>query len=586
MPQASLGEEKLRTLLKYVKPERWLITLALFVKGLGALSELVIPYILSKMIDDIAPTENVALIALWGGVMLACALGALGANIMANRLSAVTSGRITRSLRHDLFDRTVRLSARQTDSFSISSLISRLTSDTYNVNSMLGRLQRMGVRAPILLIGSIIVTLVIDPVLSLVLICTLPFVALTVVIITKKSIPIYTKNQEALDDLVRVGQENINGVRVIRALSKTEHETARFRDRTIGLSRLELRAGKITSLSNPITGLIFNLGLVAILAVGAFRTDLGLTEPGKIIAFLNYFTVMHNAMLGVTRIFVFMSRGAASANRIEEVLLTEPDLPRLPAGEVKENARLIEFENVTFSYNGEIPNLYDLSFALDRGETLGIIGATGSGKSTIINLLLRFYDVDGGRILIEGQDIRSLDLADYRRRIGITFQNDFIIGGTIRENIAFRRELDEAEILSATEDAQAAEFIAEKDGGLDHEVTLRGSNLSGGQKQRLLIARALASSPDILVLDDSSSALDYLTDRNLRAALARREKKSAAIIIAQRVSSIMHADRIIVLDDGRVSGIGTHEELYLTNDEYRSICDIQLGASEGGERNA
>ena len=268
MPLIAL-EAVLRTLLKYVKPERWLIILTLVVKGLGALSELVIPYILSKMIDEIAPTENVGRILIWGGVMLLCALGALTANIIANRFSAVTSGRITRCIRHDLFDRTIRLSAKQTDKFSVSSLISRLTSDTYNVNSMLGRLQRMGIRAPILLLGSIIVTLVIDPVLSLVLICTLPFVALTVILITRKSIPIYTQNQEALDDLVRVGQENINGVRVIRALSKTEHEVSRFRDRTVGLSRLELRAGKITSLSNPVTGLIFNLGLVAILAVGA-----------------------------------------------------------------------------------------------------------------------------------------------------------------------------------------------------------------------------------------------------------------------------------------------------------------------------
>ena len=559
----------------YIRPYVGFILLTLLIKFLGAAAELLIPYLMEILLDEVVPTQNVSGIFRYGLGMLLCAFACLCCNILANRMSAVSSGRITKAVRHDLFDKLMQLSARQLDGLTVSSAESRLTSDTYNINQFLARIQRVGVRAPILLIGGMIMTLSMDGILALVLIGLLPVIAVVVYFVTGKSIPLYTQQQTVLDRMVRTVQENITGIRLIKALSKTEYEKQRFGAVNSELTRIDSKAGILTSLTNPASTLILNLGLTMVVIVGAYRVDSGAIRSGVIVAFLQYFTMILNAMLGVTRIFVMWSKGEASANRVADVLAMPEDLTVLPCSDPESAAPHIEFRDVSFSYTGIGKNIDSLSFRLERGQTLGILGPTGSGKSTIINLLLRLYDPDRGTILIDGRDIRSIPKAELCKKFGTVFQNDFLTEGTIADNIRFFRDIPDSSLSQAAEAAQA-EFIAEK-GGLNAEVVVRGNNLSGGQKQRLLISRALAGSPEILILDDSSSALDYHTDAKLRMAIHRDFRDTTTVLIAQRISSLRHADLILVLQDGAVIGAGTHDQLMAGCEEYRTIAHNQMG---------
>lgn len=569
----------MRHILKYVRPLWGCIALTLFIKFVASLMELLIPSILAKMIDDVVPLGDRRLIVLWGGAMVLCAAVALAGNIVANRMAAKSSGEITGRIRHDLFGRITHLSARQLDGFTVPSAVSRLTTDTYNLNQLFARMQRIGVRGPILLVGGIFITLLMDPWLTLVLVATLPAIAVLVYAVTKKSVPMYTRQQGILDGMVRVVQENVTGVRVIKALSKTDYERRRFDRVNNELADKEQQVGGVMALTNPGSTLILNLGLTAVVAVGALLMDSSMTSPGVIIAFLNYFTIILNAMLGITRIFILCSKGQASAKRVAEVLNAPEDLQALPSGEKTGGAHIV-FEKVSFSYEGVKNNLENISFSLGHGQTLGILGATGSGKSTLVNLLMRFYDADSGRILLDGEDIRTIPAGKLREKFGVVFQNDFLFADTIRENIRYFRELTDGQLEAAARDAQAEEFIRAV-GGMDYAVSVRGNNLSGGQKQRLLIARALAANPKILILDDSSSALDYRTDAALRGALHERFSHTTCVIIAQRISSIRGADLILVLDNGREIGCGTHEQLMASCPVYREIAESQMGT--GGE---
>ena len=565
---------------RYIRPYWGYIFLTVFIKLMGAVMELMIPYLMEIILDHKVPEGNLAHIYLYGFLMLLCAAFCLGCNILANRMSAKSSGKITKAIRHDLFYRLQHLSARQLDELTIPSAESRLTSDTYNVNQLLARIQRMGIRAPILLIGGMAMMLSMDAVLALVLLALLPIIAVVVYFVTKTSVPLYTRQQSVLDSVVRTVQENITGIRVIKALSKTEYEKDRFNGVNNELTQVDMKAGIITGITNPVASLTLNLGLTLVVVIGAYRVNDGQILSGVIVAFLQYFIMILNAMLGVTRIFVMWSKGEASAKRVADVLAIPEDLTVLSPEEKEKNAPHIEFRDVNFSYTGIGKNIDSLSFRLGHGQTLGILGPTGSGKTTIISLLLRLYDPDSGTVLIDGQDIRSIHGKDLRRKFGIVFQNDFLAEGTIADNIRFFRDLSDERICQAAQDAQA-EFIAEKEGGMNAEVMVRGNNLSGGQKQRLLIARALAADPEILFLDDASSALDYQTDSNLRRALRQSYRNTTTVLIAQRVSSLRHADLILMLDDGAVIGAGTHEELMNTCQEYRIIAETQMG--EGKE---
>ena len=587
----------MRTVYKYIKPVLWPMIGGLTLKFIAAMFDLTIPYFLETIIDKAAPTGKINQVLFWGVVMLVCSVLALVTNVTANRMAVRNTSKVTKTLRHDLFAKISHLSARKTDEFTVSSLISRLTTDSYNVNDMLVRVQRIGVRAPFLLIGGIIITLTLDTMLTLVLVAMLPIIAVVVYFVTKYSVPIYTHCQQILDKLVRTVQENATGVRVIKALGKGEHERKRFDNVNAGLANENKKAGVIMAITNPAATIVLNIGLTLVVIVGARRVNSGLTEPGTILAFLSYFTIILNAMLGITRVFVICSKGSASAKRIESVLLAEDDMPILPEEEnaQTENADAphIEFRGVTFSYNKKEEtdglrseerdyiknNLTDISFTLNRGQTLGIIGATGSGKSTIVNLLIRFYDPDKGTVLVDGRDVRCIPREELCKKFGIAFQNDFIMANSIFENISFGRDLTEEQVNRAIVLAQAKQMIDELPEGTGYRLTARGTNISGGQKQRMLIARAVAAEPEILILDDSSSALDYKTDASLRKALHSSLPDTTTVIIAQRISSIMNADLILVLDEGSIIGRGRHSELMESCPEYKLIADTQMGGA-------
>lgn len=566
---------------KYLRPYWWYIALSMFIKFLGAAAELTIPYLMEIILDYKVPAGSRRDIYLYGGLMLLCAAACLGFNVIANRMSAVSSGKITRAIRHDLFAKLESFSPRQTDSLTTSSAVSRLTSDTYNINQLLARTQRLGIRAPILLLGGIAMMVSMDGLLSLVLIALLPVIGIVVYYVTRISVPLYTKQQMVLDRVVGTVQENITGIRVIKALSKTDYEKERFRKVNQELTDIDRKAGSVSAITNPTSTLVLNLGLTLVVVVGAYRVNGGAVRSGVIVAFLQYFTMILNAMLGITRIFVMFSKGQASANRVAAVLRAPEDLTVLPETQPEPGAPHIAFRDVTFSYNGREPDLQHISFSLEHGQTLGIIGATGSGKTTLLLLLLRLYDPDSGTILIDGRDIRTIPPEVLREKFGVVFQNDFVAEGTAGDNIRFFRPIGDDAMAAAAEHAQA-DFLRERPEGMEREVQVRGNNLSGGQKQRLLIARALASNPEILILDDASSALDYATDARLRQALYRNYGDTTTVVVAQRVSSLRHADLILVLDDGQTIGAGTHEALMESCEEYRSIAMTQMGDGKEG----
>lgn len=568
------------SIFKYLKPHVPKMTVGFIIKFFGTIMDLMIPWMLSYVLDYVVPQKSVKLILFWGLLMILAAGIALATNIGANRMASAVARETTRSLRHDLFQKISYLSSRQIDYFSIPSLESRLTTDTYNVNQVVGMMQRLGVRAPILLIGGICITLTLEPVLTLVMISVLPFITLVVWLVSRKGIPMYSYLQQGVDILVRTVRENISGIRVIKALSKTDQEKEHFAKVNKEVVRRETRASITMGITNPMMNLLLNFGLTLVILVGAVRVNGGKTQPGTIIAFLSYFTIILNAMLSVTRMFVMYSKGSASAQRIYEVISTAEDLMLKEEAAVEEEDHIV-FDHVSFSYKGKSDNLSDISFRLKKGETLGIIGATGAGKTTIINLLMRLYEKKSGEIRINGRPVTSIPPEELHTMFGVVFQNDVLFADTIRANIDFGRKLPEERIIKAAQAAQAMEFISGLPEGFDHMVTARGTNLSGGQKQRVLLARALAGDSDILILDDSSSALDYKTDSQLRQALREGYAGVTTIVIAQRISSILHADHILVLDEGRAIGYGTHEQLMESCELYREISESQMGGDFG-----
>lgn len=549
--------------------------------------DLFIPWILAYVIDSVIPVGSLRLIFAWGGVMLVCSILAVSFNIIANRMASRVASDATQIIRHDLFAKTMYLSARQTDAFTKPSLISRLTTDTYNVNQMIGRVQRLGVRAPILLVGGVLFTMSLDPVLSSVLLLVMPVLAVVMVVVSRKGMPLYRKLQSSVDSFVCLVREDIAGIRVIKALSKMDYEKEKFDRINKMVVTCERNAEKTMAVLNPSMNMLLNLGLVGVIIVGAFRVNAGTSEVGKILAFMTYFTIILNAMMSISRMFVIINKAVASAARIDQVLSCEDDLALLgdktePEAEKADTVEAdaekeIVFDHVSFSYNKKEPNLKDISFTVRKGEMLGIIGSTGSGKTTLASLLMRLMDVDEGRVLIGGRDVRSFEKEELRSRFGVVFQNDTIFEDTIYENVRMGRQLGREEIVQALSYAQAEEFTQEKERSEGGMLDIRGANLSGGQKQRVLIARALAARPEILILDDSSSALDYRTDAMLRRQLKENFSGTTTILIAQRISSVMHADHILVLEDGEMIGYGTHEELLIGCAVYREISRSQTG---------
>lgn len=550
------------------------------IKTIGTLAELMLPYILSHILDNVIGKE-IEDIIFWGGLMVVCSAFACLCNICANRMAARVSRNFAEAMRKDLFIKTLRLSAAQADRFTIPSLESRITTDTYNVHGFINMMQRLGVRAPIMLIGGIAITLFMDAKLSLVMIAVLPFIFVTVYFISRNGVPLYTKVQKSVDNMIRVVREDAQGIRVIKALSKTDYEHRRYDGVNKALIKDETRAGVIMGTVNPIMTVLMNLGSVGVIALGAYFIADGSSKPETVIAFMQYFTLISMAMMSVTRMFVMYTKSAASAGRIAEVLNSEEEIrveSKKEYPDKKTDAHIV-FDKVSFSYKGKRNDLENISFSIPKGGSLGIIGATGSGKSTLIKLLLRFYDTDKGNIYINGENIKAIEKDRFYAMFGSAHQHDFLYAETIEENIMFGRDLTHEDVAAAAKIAQADGFICDFPDGYSHVLSPNGTNISGGQKQRVLISRAIAARPDILILDDSSSALDYKTDAMLRQALNEHMKDTTIVTVAQRVSSVKDCGLIIVLDEGRVIGMGTHDELLADCVEYKEISDSQMGGA-------
>ncbi len=573
-------------MLSYVSSYKWRYIGVMILKLVGTIFELLIPYILEYIIDTVAPTEEVGMVIFWGLIMVITAILMTVANVVSNRMSVRNAAMSTYDMRKDLFNKAMELSGNQVDKFGLPSLTSRMTTDSYNVQQFLQSAQTMLIRSPITLVGGIAVTLTMDLGLAMILIILVPIMLIFVLGVSYRGIPLFDKVQQCVDDIVRIMRENISGIRVIKALSKEEHEKERFSKANDEMTRRDCIASMIMALPGPVLTLVLNMGLVLVILFGAYRVNEGIMAPGVILAFLQYFNMILMSVNGLNRIFMNMSRANASAYRIQAVVEQPEDLVAIPDSEAAhtDSDDCIIFDNVSFSYgetlteNQEVNRaLDDVSFSIKKGGSLGIIGATGCGKTTVVNLLMRFYDTNEGHIFIDGRDIRSYDLDDLRRKFGVVFQNDVLLAKSLADNVAFGRDVDEEGIGTAIADARASDFVDEYEDGFNHQLDIKGQNLSGGQRQRILISRALASHPEILVLDDSSSALDYKTDADLRKVIRENYSDTTTVIIAQRVSSIMSLDDIIMLDEGKIIGHGTHDELMRDCPEYREIYETQMG---------
>lgn len=583
----------MKLIFHYMKRYTGGIAISMLIKLAGTIVELLLPYILEHLIDEVVPTGQMTRVVLWGLLMILTAVVCRQFNVMANRRGVENAHNISYDVRQDLFTKTMNLSGSQFDSFGLPSLISRMTSDSYNIQSCVQSLQTICVRAPIMLIGGIIVTMTMDTALASILCVMLPILIVVSILVSKHGIPLYHRVQDRLDDVVRMMRENITGIRVVKALSKTDYEKRRFRTANDAMAKSDIHASTVMAIPGPTMQLFLNIGLVLVVVIGANRVNNGQMKTGVILAFLTYFNMVLTGVMALNRIFMMLSKASASADRIAAVLAADVDQRVLSAEEARTPAgeEFIRFEHVNFRYEEANTSaesafdgadqeqcLYDISFSIKKGESLGIIGPTGCGKTTIINLLMRFYDVEDGGVFVDGRDVRTYEKDELHRKFGVVFQNDMVFHDTLRNNIDFGRGVNAVDIEQATEDAMAAEFVQKLAGGLDFQADIKGANLSGGQKQRILISRALAGSPEILILDDSSSALDYKTDAALRKAIFAHYPESTTILIAQRVSSVQNMTNILVMDNGRCIGYGNHTELLQTCPAYREIYETQMGA--------
>lgn len=581
----------MKFILSYLKKYISVMVIGTVIKVAGSMGELMIPYVLEHMIDNVVPGKQVQEVLIWGGIMITLTILVRQLNITANRMAVRVSKDSNYDIRRDLFRKSLNLSGRQVDEIGLPSLTSRMTSDSYNLQNFIRAVQTMGIRAPILLIGGIIVTLVMDKRLALILCIMAPFMIAIMVFISMKGIPFYEKVQARVDDIVRIMRENITGIRVVKALSKEKYEKERYGKANSDMAKQDMKAGIVMALPVPLVTMLLNVGLTLVVFLGAHLVNDGVTKPGVILAFLTYFNMVMMGTMGLSRVFTMMSKANASADRIQAVIDMEEELTPIPEEEAARTDRegYIVFDHVTFHYGNDDPMaghdrqncLTDIDFTMQKGGSLGIIGATGSGKTTIANLLMRFYDANEGHVFVDGKDVRTYEKDALHRLFGVVFQNDVIFADTLRENMAFGRTVDDNRLWAAAEDARAKDFLEQYEEGLDHEAVIHGANLSGGQKQRILIARALAAKPEILILDDSSSALDYKTDADLRRAIRENYGDTTTIIVAQRISSIMGLDDIIVLEEGQIIGHGTHGQLMENCKLYQDIYNTQMGGSNG-----
>ena len=570
-------------LSKYLKPFQIPISVVLVLVLLQSLSELYLPTLMSDIVDKGVVTGDTHYIWKIGGYMLIVALGGMICSITASFYSAKAASGFGRLLRSKVFSHVGNFSLSEFDKLGTASLITRTTNDITQIQQVMIMMLRMMAAAPMMCIGGIIMAYSKDAKLTGVLAVAIPILIVAIVVIARKGIPLFKAMQVKLDKLNRVLRENLTGIRVIRSFNRVEHEKQRFNEANWDLTQTAIKVNKIMAAMMPIMMVVLNLTTVAIVWYGGHRISNGNMEVGDMMAFIQYAMQIMFSFIMLSMMFVMIPRASVSAVRINEVLETTADIKDPASTAYIEGERgHVEFRDVTFSYPGaEMPAISNISFSINPGEVTAIIGGTGSGKSTLINLIPRFYDVESGQVVVDGTDVREMTQEQLRQKIGFVPQQAILFTGTIAENIRYGKDdATDEEVRHAAEIAQANEFISSMPEGFDSTISQGGTNVSGGQKQRLAIARALVRKPEIYIFDDSFSALDFKTDAKLRAALKEETGQSTVLIVAQRVSTILDADRIIVLDDGKIAGIGTHKELMETSPVYREIVMSQLSEEE------
>ncbi len=565
-------------LYPYLKKYKKHLVLGPIFKLLEAIFELIVPYVMAKLIDEGINNANKTFIFEMGGILVLLSVVGLAAALFCQYVASRCSQGFGTELRNVLFYHINTLSMSKSDEYGVSSMVTRFNSDVNQVQLGVAMLIRLAIRAPFLVIGATVSAIILKPSMCWIFLVAAPLVALVLWLIMSKTLPVYTKNQKKLDRITAIAREDLNGMRVVRAFTEQEREQARFESSTDDYAKSVIAIGRVSALLNPLSFMIINLAIVALLYFGGNKINAGALTQGELIAFINYMMQISLALVVLANVMVLFSKSYASAKRVSELLATQSDVKDNDE-EVSEvqDAPMISFKDVYFQYGSGSPALKGLSVDIFKGETVGIIGGTGSGKSTLVNLLPRFYDVSQGSLEIQGVDIKNYPLKQLRSKIGLVPQQAMLFSGSIRSNMLWRKaDATEEEIEVALKTAQAYDFVMAKEKGLDSPVQQKGKNFSGGQRQRLSVARALVGNPQILILDDSMSALDFETDLALRRGLSENlPEDTVKIIISQRATSIKDASKIIVLDKGNVVGIGPHDELMRTCDIYQEIYSSQ-----------
>ncbi|HEX2985731.1 MAG TPA: ABC transporter ATP-binding protein [Caproiciproducens sp.] len=571
-------------LARFLKRYKVQVIVGPIFKLIEAVFELIVPIITARMIDYGVRGRNVSYIWHMGGMLLLLGVTGLCSALICQKLASIASQGFGTVVRSEMYRHINTFSHNEIDRFGTPSLITRITNDVNQLQLAVAMLIRLVIRAPFLAVGAVVMAMTIDLQLALVFLIATPLIALVLYVIMSRSVPYFRVMQKKLDRISLLSREGLSGIRVIRAFSKQDYEQRRFSEAADDQTSTAIQVGKLSALLNPLTYAVMNFAIVAIIWFGGCRVSAGGMSQGEVIAFVNYMTQTLLALIVVANLVVTFTKASASAARVNEVLDTEASIRETNTGKVKRllNAPKIEFQNVSFSYDGPDKDaVHSLNIKIKSGEIVGIIGGTGSGKSTMVNLIPRFYDVNSGEILIDGVDVRDYSFQELRSLIGMVPQEARLFSGTIESNLRWANESASSEQLEkALKIAQAYDFVTALPDGIKSPVNQGGKNFSGGQKQRLTIARALAGSPEILILDDSASALDFATEAALRRAIRTETAGMTVLLVTQRAGSIRDADQIIVLDDGEIAGIGTHEDLMESCEVYREICLSQLGKDE------
>lgn len=581
----------MKRLLGYLKQYQKESIIAPLFKMLEASFELLVPLVVASMIDMGIRSQDSAHILKMGGLLVLLAVIGIACSLTAQYFAAKAAIGAGTALRNDLFAHIHKLSYAEIDTIGTATLITRMTGDINTVQNGVNMVLRLFLRSPFVVFGAMVMAFTVDIKGAMVFVCAIPLLSIVVFGILLISMPLYKKVQKQLDQVTLSTRENLLGVRVIRAFNRQDSETKRFQEENSLLVKSQVFVGKIAALLNPVTYVIINLAIVVLIWTGARQADAGILSQGKVVALVNYMSQILVELIKLANLIILISKAMASMKRVDGIFEIEPGIKEPEQTEKQESCRKpqkgetvpkVRFSHVTFTYEGaKEPSLTDISFTAMAGETIGIIGGTGSGKSTLVNLIPRFYDVTGGKVEIDGTDVRKGRLDNIRNQIGVVPQKAVLFKGTLRENMRWgKKNAADEKIWQALQTAQARDFVEEKGSGLDLEIHQGGRNLSGGQRQRLTIARALVRRPDILIMDDSASALDFATDARLRQAIKEDTEDMTVFLVSQRAATIKNADRILVLDDGHLAGIGTHKELFLSCQVYREICLSQLSKEE------